>query len=1163
MVCSNCGTPYVPDARFCGSCGQPTRTHADERRVVTVVFADLVGFTSLSENLDPERVKHLVDMAFERLVHDVHEFGGRVDKILGDAILALFGAPVAHEDDAERAVRAALRMQETLAAFAAESSIDIRMRVGVNTGEVLVGALRAGGDYTAMGDVVNTASRLQTTADPGEVLVGAWTHRATAGVFAYESRGSLIVRGREGPVDVWVATEALVPPGHRARRITPLVGRDTELAVLENLVRLTIENGRGQLIVLLGEAGVGKTRIANEIAPMVRGIDSTAAVFNGRCLPYGEANPWWPIGEPLRVSCGIDADDPLDVARSKCAHAVAYVLGSDPSAPDIVSGLLHLMGYEGPLRALEPVSARGQAAEALLAFMEAGVRIRPLVVRLADLHWADEQVLELLDNLSEHLARLPFVLVATARRALLSRWAPKAGRYNSLVLNLDPLSRGASAELLEALVGDGIEEELRATLLDRSGGNPFYLEELATLVLNRQSGAAHAVGEEVPDTLRGLIAARIDGLTAAEQLSLEDAAVWGTSGPLLALREISRAVRGDADVDDTVESLALKDVLVVEGDAWSFRSDLVREIAYVRLTKAERLRRHHGIATYLEMVSGGRFIDDGYVDTVAHHFFEAARLSRELETPAEAVAVEGRAIAWSGEAARRADGSASWPLSERLYTQGVELTIDPVWMRERLTFLLGRAHARTEMWRFDEARADTSVASALLDGGDDLAGEARLDLLIGEIDSREGHYELALDRLDSALERFDALGDLHGRAEALRQKGMAALFRSDTASAEDPIRQSLDAFRAVADRRGEAWALQNLAWIAFITGRIDVAEERLGDAFTAFEEIDDRSGLAWTEGLLAFVRFYQGQFAEARQIGERILRESERRNDRWAQAMMLTMLGAIDLWQGSTIEALEAGHRAVGLFDGLGDAMGLEQSLSLVGRASAMVGRAAEGLAAVDRASSISAGGAMDGQRAFTTTASVASRAQLGVDQAVDSDEALAAVAQLPQDARPADLLAALGLARAQAGLLDGAEQTARQSVAGDRGSADAYGRAVLALTLAALGRHDEVADLLDGAEVAGTYVDRCYGLIARGLGRPADWSGLFESALELVGDTEDVLTAATVELALAMVAESMGHARADAWRERAEHLWVECGVDPVGWRRLFAAACATTPADR
>jgi class 3 adenylate cyclase len=194
------------------------RSGSDERRIVTVVFADLVGFTSMSENLDPERVKQLVDDAFERLVHDVRTFGGRVDKIIGDAVVALFGAPVAHEDDAERAVRAALRMQETLTNYASESGVEIRMRVGVNTGEVLVGALRAGGDYTAMGDVVNIAARLQTSADPGEVLVGESTFSATQAVFNYDSRGVLYVRGREQAINVWVAKEALVAPGFRFRR---------------------------------------------------------------------------------------------------------------------------------------------------------------------------------------------------------------------------------------------------------------------------------------------------------------------------------------------------------------------------------------------------------------------------------------------------------------------------------------------------------------------------------------------------------------------------------------------------------------------------------------------------------------------------------------------------------------------------------------------------------------------------------------------------------------------------------------------------------------------------------------------------------------------------------------------------------------------------------
>jgi len=292
VICSSCGTPAPEGARFCGSCGQPLRAGADERRVVTVLFADLVGFTGLSEARDPEELKLLIDGCFETLVRDITNFGGRVDKIVGDAIVALFGAPVAHEDDPERAVRAALRMQETLATRSAELGAPVRMRIGVNTGEVLVGALRAGGDTTVMGDVVNIASRLQTIAAPGQVLVGPTTHAATAGVIAYEPLGAVAVRGREEVVDAWVATAALLQPGARRRRARgPLVGRERELGLADHALASSITHRRAQLIVLLGEAGVGKSRLAAELASLAAERHE-ALVLEGRCVPYGEANVW-------------------------------------------------------------------------------------------------------------------------------------------------------------------------------------------------------------------------------------------------------------------------------------------------------------------------------------------------------------------------------------------------------------------------------------------------------------------------------------------------------------------------------------------------------------------------------------------------------------------------------------------------------------------------------------------------------------------------------------------------------------------------------------------------------------------------------------------------------------------------------------------------------
>src|SRR5437764_8124653 len=304
MNCPACGAPVPEGARFCSECGHRLVATPDERRLVTVLMADLVGFTGMAAGTDPEQVKGLVDHCFERLVADVTTFGGRLDKIVGDQIIALFGAPVAHEDDAERAVRAALRMHETLAGMRPDLAVPVSIRIGINTGEVLVGAMRAGGDPTAMGDVVNTAQRLQKLGAPGDVIVGSATEIATRDAIHYEPLGAVTLRGRDEPVHAFRAVDALAPPGRRRmRRRAPFVGRDAELSTLRGLTTMAVTRERAHLVLLVGDAGVGKSRLASELGD-IAACDLGAYVLNGVCLPYGDPNAFGPIAEALRQAAG-------------------------------------------------------------------------------------------------------------------------------------------------------------------------------------------------------------------------------------------------------------------------------------------------------------------------------------------------------------------------------------------------------------------------------------------------------------------------------------------------------------------------------------------------------------------------------------------------------------------------------------------------------------------------------------------------------------------------------------------------------------------------------------------------------------------------------------------------------------------------------------------
>src|SRR4051812_5785900 len=546
MTCPSCGGAAPADARFCPSCGHSLVARPDERRVATVLFADLVGFTTLSETADPEHVKNLVDRCFERLATDVTTFGGQVDKVIGDALVALFGAPVAHEDDAERAVRAALRMQERLAEMRAELEMDVHLRIGVNTGEVLVGALRAGGDYTAMGDVVNTASRLQQVAGPDEVVVGPATHAASVRGVRYEPLGPITVKGREEAVDAWRAVRAVAPPGHRHRRVeTPLVGRDTEIAVLRAALATATARRRAHLVLVTGEAGLGKSRLASELG-LIAECEQHALVLNGQCIPYGETNEWWPIAAMVAEACEVDLTD-NDAPVPTCTRsAVERVLGGDSDDPEIgriTAGLLYLMREGEPGEGVDPTRAREEALRAALTFFAGIASDRPLVLVLSDLHWGDDVVLDFLPRLLAHVASQPVIVVGTTRPELTDRWTPPAGRHNTVHVNLDPLTADDTATLLGTLLPDA-DAELVGILRDRSGGNPFFIEELVAM-LGEEPATDGA--RELPATLHGLLAARLDRLDPLDRVTLEDAAGIGTAGPLELVQTMARARETDAD----------------------------------------------------------------------------------------------------------------------------------------------------------------------------------------------------------------------------------------------------------------------------------------------------------------------------------------------------------------------------------------------------------------------------------------------------------------------------------------------------------------------------------------------------------------------------------------------------------------------------------------
>ena len=1157
MTCGSCGSNTPVDARFCPACGHPIVARHDERRVATVLFADLVGFTRLSESADPEHVKNLVDLCFERLAADVVSYGGQVDKVIGDALVAIFGAPVAHEDDAERAVRAALRMQEHLERLGTETSTEVRMRIGVNTGEVLVGALRAGGDYTAMGDVVNTASRLQSIAQPGQVVVGPATYAATAGAIAYEPLGALSVKGREEAVDAWHATGAVAPPGsRRARPLTPLVGRDDELTMLSASLTTTVTRRRTHFILMVGEAGVGKTRLANELGQSAEG-DHGARVLTGHCIPYGESDAWYPIAAMIASACCVGLEDDTETQRKAARIETAAVLElpiDDPEVGRITDGLLHIMGKPSNVDTVDPGRAHEDSLRAVLAFMAALADQRPLMLILSDLHWADSELLDFLPRLLQRVSGMPVILLATARSEFADDWTPPPGRHNVVNVHLDPLNAADADELLAALLPDA-DPAVRAALRDRSGGNPFFVEELAAMAgedTGRPTG-------ELPATLHGLVAARLDRLRPAERSVLEDCAVIGASGPV-ELVEVLASSHG-SDTASTLSALADGGLLELDHGEFSFRNELTREIAYGTLTKAERARRHNLLAKTLakEGERTGRI--EEVMDRLGYHFNLAASLMTELGSGAGLpLEMAANAASFLGRAARRAEQREDWKAAEHHLNSAIPLVADDA-REQLLAFHLARARARAEQRKTPAARHDLADVERLARELGDVRALAGATTILGDVQFKEGDLPTATDTLDRAIAQWRAIGDQAGLAEALRFSGMTALFRGNTDKAAVDIDEALSLFRVCEDRRGEAWALQNLAWLSFIQGEYDVAEARLETSAATFTDLSDWGGVSWALGLLAWVRFTQGRMEESRELAVRMEQEARELGNRWAGAMMNVLLANIAVWTGDPESAMDQAREAVEVFRALGDPWGELQAMSPLILAQTLSGHYDRALALIDEIETVGFQVLDFSMTQLPSLIRVAIAVMTGADGAYEL--AMESLGDLDGKRFINDeQRMLLGLAALQAGkLTTGHDLLSRaRSLAFGAGS-DVANNVGLAIALVATDRADEALALTDEIEATlVTYADRFRHAMTRAFafnrrGDTASVERELARAKDIVDGTGSVLDQAMVRLAASSIWGAS--ARTDAATAEAEALLAGSGVDPVGWLRLFAAMTA------
>ena len=932
MLCPSCSSPVPDGARFCPTCGHAVGIgQTEERRIVTVLFADLVGFTSLAEHLDPETVKRLVDGCFARVVDDITSFGGRVDKLLGDGVVALFGAPVAHEDDAERAVRTGLRIQQTVAEYASSHRLNsgqaLMMRIGINTGEVLTGTV-AGTDYTAMGDAVNTAARLQTLAEPGTVLVGNSTYALSAHTIGFESAGELVLRGRDQATKVWRAVHVTAPPGRRRRRRdVALVGRTTELALATSALDVAFRDKRSVVITITGDSGVGKSRLAEELIATIPRSD--VAVLQGTCVPYGEANVWWPLASALTTYLDLDAGAPIEQVRAT-ADARARRLGDHLSEADIehlVETFALLLGYPSALDKVEPSAQRAIVHRAINQVISLRVVQRPLVLAISDLHWADQVVIDLLEQLTASLARLPFALVTTMRPGADIVWPPQSDRVTSVLLSLHPLSRADTARLAAALLDDEAPSDLLlTTLFERSGGNPLFLQELAAL--NDRGGAL----SELPDSLRTLIGARLDQLTPEQRQVLDNAATLGTSGGIGSLQRFADEMRQPFD-PITVDELEDLGLLARQGRRWWFRSESVRDTAYQTLTKANRAKRHAGVAKAI--ANGG----PGAADDIAHHTAAAAEIVRELgrvsDVPHDIV---DQAIQNLHDAASRAVESGSGRVAIRHSTRALDL-IDGS-HASKMPLLLIRAGELIERRVYADAHSDILAVLAEAERQGDQATEGEARWRLGSLLHSEGKMDAARTELSKSVELLRKTDRPDALARALRARGFIELFGGSLVDGEPFFAEADSLYRDLHDERGMAWVQQHRAWASFLSGDVANAHDRLTHAAETLSRLGDRNGVGWAMGLLAFVEFFQGNFDQAEALAAQVAAEADERGDEWASGMMQVLLADLRLWQGRLDEAVTLAETARGRFRKLGDRFGQVQASNPLIRASIGLGRA-------------------------------------------------------------------------------------------------------------------------------------------------------------------------------------------------------------------------------
>jgi len=921
IECPSCGALASSELAYCTSCGAALAEpeEPEERKVVTVLFADLVDFTKRAGGLDPEEVRRVLAPYYARLRSELERFGGTVEKFIGDAVVALFGAPAAHEDDPERGVRAALAIREAIAELnTGDPGLDLHVRLAVTTGEAVValGARPSEGEGMAAGDVLNTASRLQAAAPVDGILVDASTYAATGHAIEYREAQAVEAKGKPEPVPVWEAISPQKQPDEEARqrRRGRFVGRLEELDSLKRALARATHERSVQLVTLVGEPGIGKSRLVYEFSVVGAEDPERAAWQLGRCLPYGNGVTFWALGEMVKGRAEIFATDTGEDAGAKLHRTIGRAIADPVEADWVESHLRSLVGLSG--EAERTGDRRGEAFAAWRRFLEALATPGPLVLVFEDLHWGDDGLLDFIDHLVEWAGGAPLLVLCTARPELLERrpgWSET--RDNALTLRLSPLTDAETTVLVGSLLENTIlPEPAESALLARAGGNPLYAAEYVRMLVDRglvaPEGRRPPTGElPLPESIQAIIAARLDALPRVEKALLQDASVIGRAfwaGALAALGGVRRW-----KVEELLLELERKGFIrrdrrssVARETQYTFWHVLFRDVAYGQIPRARRAERHRLAAAWIESLNVERAEDRA--EMLAHHYLSALEFARASGQETDALAERTRVAL--REAGDRAASLNAFPASVRFYRAALDLSPDGDPERAQLLLRLGEARFHAEAAGGD---ALSEARDAFL-AADERESAAEAIVLLGELLWMEGkaeafrHFEEAAALLEDAppsrakayalgslarflmigdeneeairvgleaLEMADGLGIAELRAHALASIGLARARIGDPQGVGD-LEESI-AVAASSNSLESVRGYANLGNALVEAGELDRALELYEEGRRAARRFGDADRILWFDGERVYEWYWRGLWDDAVRLSGELIAHVE------------------------------------------------------------------------------------------------------------------------------------------------------------------------------------------------------------------------------------------------------------------------------------------------